>query len=96
MLLRNFVVEYKLMNGSVGTIRKIAYESNNGPDNDNKLPSYVIELDSRKTSNNGANSHCNRSLPKMMMQYNNSSTVRMHCNHHSQESGNDNWRWTNI
>jgi hypothetical protein len=35
-------------------------------------------------------------LPKMMMQYNNSSTVRMHCNHHSQESGNDNWRWTNI
>jgi ATP-dependent exoDNAse (exonuclease V) alpha subunit len=42
MLLRNFVVEYKLMNGSVGTIREIVYESNNGPDNDNELPSYVI------------------------------------------------------
>jgi hypothetical protein len=42
MLLRNFVVEYKLMNGSVGTIREIVYKSNNGPDNDNELPSYVI------------------------------------------------------
>ena len=43
MLLRNFIVEYNIMNGSIGIIRKIVYEEHDGPKNStNVLPSYVI------------------------------------------------------
>ena len=43
MLLCNFIVEYNIMNGSIGIIKKIVYEEHNGPKNStNVLPSYVI------------------------------------------------------
>ena len=42
MLLRNFVVEYKLMNGCVGVVKEIVYKSTSGPANKDELPVYVI------------------------------------------------------
>ena len=42
MLLRNFVVEYKLMNGCFGVVKEIVYKSTSGPANKDELPAYVI------------------------------------------------------
>ena len=43
MLLKNFIVELNLMNGSVGIVRKIVYKDKTGPYNsNNNLPEYVI------------------------------------------------------
>ena len=42
MLLRNFVVEYKLMNGCVGVVKQIVYKTNNGLANEDDFPAYVI------------------------------------------------------
>ena len=42
MLLKNFVVEYKLMNGSIGVVRKIVYRDSAGPSNHLSQPAYVI------------------------------------------------------
>ena len=43
MLLRNFIVEYNLMNGAIGIVRKIVYKHSDGPKSKNKqLPAYVI------------------------------------------------------
>ncbi len=42
MLLRNFIVEYKLMNGSIGIVKEIVYENKEGPADRNNLPAYVI------------------------------------------------------
>ena len=43
MLLKNFVVEHNIMNGSVGTVRKIVYDEQRGPHSSpQKLPSYVV------------------------------------------------------
>lgn len=43
MLLKNFVVELNVMNGSVGIVRKIVYKNKEGPNSSRQsLPSYVI------------------------------------------------------
>ena len=43
MLLRNFIVEHNIMNGSVGIVRNIAFKHPTGPKSEtNCLPSYVI------------------------------------------------------
>ena len=43
MLLKNFIVELNLMNGSIGVVKKIVFDSPNGPYSGvNKHPSYVI------------------------------------------------------
>ena len=43
MLLKNFIIELDLMNGSVGVVKKIVYKNKNRPKNkDNPLPAYVI------------------------------------------------------
>ena len=41
MLLKNFVVELKLMNGSVGVVKDIVYEQEEGP-RGNHLPAYIV------------------------------------------------------
>ena len=54
MLLKKFVVELNLMNGSVGVVRKIVYKDHSGPNSgDQKLPSHVIvEFKDIKIPNN--------------------------------------------
>ena len=42
MLLVNFIVEKNLKNGSVGTIREIIYENQEGPREEGALPLYVV------------------------------------------------------
>lgn len=42
MLLKNYIVELGLMNGSVGTVVDIVYEEAEGPRNQSNLPAYVI------------------------------------------------------
>ena len=42
MLLQNFIVEHKIMNGSVGMAKAIIYESPNGTADKNALAKYVI------------------------------------------------------
>ena len=44
MLLINFIVEYKLMNGSVGTVRDICYKNKEGntPEGDDSVYVYAI------------------------------------------------------
>ena len=42
MLLQNFIVEHKIMNGSVGMAKAIIYKSPNGPTDKNALAKYVI------------------------------------------------------
>ena len=42
MLLRNFIVEYKLMNVSIGIMKEIVYENKEGPADRDSLPAYVI------------------------------------------------------
>ena len=42
MLMRNFVVEYKLMNGSIGIVKEIVYENKEGTADKDSLPAYVI------------------------------------------------------
>ena len=42
MLLKNYIVELGLMNGSVGTVVDIVYEEAEGPRNQENLPAYVI------------------------------------------------------
>ena len=43
MLLRNFIVEWKIMNGSIGVVRQISYHHPDGPTHDPScLPAYVI------------------------------------------------------
>lgn len=43
MLIKNFVPELKLMNGSIGVVHKIVYRHKLGPKHSsNELPSYVI------------------------------------------------------
>ena len=42
MLLKNFVVEHHLMNGSIGIVREIAYKDAIGPANSSDLPAYVV------------------------------------------------------
>ena len=42
MLLQKFIVEHKIMNGSVGMAKAILYESPNGPADKNVLAEYVI------------------------------------------------------
>ena len=41
LLLSNFVVEYKIMNGSVGTVTDIVYQDKAGPRDSKSLPAYV-------------------------------------------------------
>ena len=41
LLLSNFVVEYKIMNGSVGTVTDIVYKDKAGPRDAKALPAYV-------------------------------------------------------
>ena len=41
LLLSNFVVEYKIMNGSIGTVVDIVYEKKSGPRDEKALPAYV-------------------------------------------------------
>ena len=54
MLLKNFIVEWKIMNGSIGIVCQIIYDQPQGQTNDIKyLPSYVIiELPSSTIPNN--------------------------------------------
>ena len=42
MLLQNFIVEYKLMNGSVCVVKEIVYKSKEGPSNKEEQPAYII------------------------------------------------------
>ena len=42
LLLSNFVVEYKIMNGSIGTVVDIVYKDKAGPRDAKSLPAYVI------------------------------------------------------
>ena len=42
MLIKNYIVEWKLMNGSVGTFVDIVYKNAAGPNNENTQPAYVI------------------------------------------------------
>ena len=42
LLLSNFVVEYKIMNGSIGTVTDIVYKDKAGPRDSKSLPAYVI------------------------------------------------------
>ena len=42
MLIKNYIVEWKVMNGSVGTVIDIVYKDSNGPMKENTLPEYVI------------------------------------------------------
>ena len=42
MLLKNFVVELNIMNGSVGTVTDIVYKEKEGPREKNNLPPYVV------------------------------------------------------
>ena len=42
MLIKNYIVEWKLMNGSVGTVVDIVYENADGPNNENTQPAYVV------------------------------------------------------
>ena len=42
MLIKNYIVEWKVMNGSVGTVVDIVYKNSNGPMKENALPEYVI------------------------------------------------------
>ena len=42
MLLQNFIVEHKIMNGYVRMLKAIIYESPNGPADKNVLAKYVI------------------------------------------------------
>jgi hypothetical protein len=45
MLLNNFIVEYKLMNGSVGTVQEICFRHANGyGDQDDKMKYVVVEF----------------------------------------------------
>ena len=37
MLLTNFIVELKVMNGSIGEVKKIMYKTSDGPANNNTL-----------------------------------------------------------
>ena len=41
LLLSNFVVEYKIMNGSIGTVVDIVYKDKAGPRDAKALPAYV-------------------------------------------------------
>ena len=64
MLLRNFIVEYKLMNGSIGVVKQIVYENKEGPADRNNLPAYVIvefsecEIPEEENLIDGRNSKC--------------------------------------
>ena len=42
MLQKNYVVEEKLTNGSVGFVREIVYKNKNGPAERGSLPEYVV------------------------------------------------------
>ena len=42
MLLKNFIVELNLMNGAVGTVKDIVYKEEEGPNNINNIPAYII------------------------------------------------------
>ena len=42
MLLKNFIVEEKLMNGSIGKVIEIAYDNSNGPNIAGALTLYVV------------------------------------------------------
>ena len=42
LLLSNFVVEYKIMNGSIGTVVDIVYKDKAGPRDAKSLSAYVI------------------------------------------------------
>ena len=42
MLLKNCIVEDKLINGSVGRVIEIVYDNSNGPNIDGSLPLYVV------------------------------------------------------
>ena len=42
MLLKNFIVELNIMNGSIVSIKDIVYETRDGPDKENALPAYII------------------------------------------------------
>lgn len=44
MLLRNFIVEHKLMNGSVGTVKRICYKNPEGPANPDKTDYVIVEF----------------------------------------------------
>ena len=42
MLLHNFIVEYSLMNGSIGIVHGIVYMEHDGPYNQKALTIYVV------------------------------------------------------
>ena len=42
MLLKNYVIEWKLSNGSVGRVVDIVYDRPEGPGADSKMPSFVV------------------------------------------------------
>ena len=42
MLLKNYVVELKLMNGSIGTVVDIVYKDEEGPRSEGALPAYIV------------------------------------------------------
>ena len=42
MLIKNYIVEWKLMNDSVGTVVDTVYRDAAGPINNNTQPSYII------------------------------------------------------
>ena len=42
MLIKNYIVEWKIMNGSIGTVVDIVYKNAAGPNNENTQPAYVI------------------------------------------------------
>ena len=44
LILKNFIVELNLMNGSVGTIKEIVYETIDGPDKENALPEETFAV----------------------------------------------------
>lgn len=59
MLLRNFVVEYGLMNGSIGVVKDIVYENKEGPGRSlSELPLYVVVEFPLCNIGSDANGHC--------------------------------------
>ena len=42
MLLKNYIVELGLVNGSIGTVQNIIYKNKQGPHQSGSLPAYVI------------------------------------------------------
>ncbi len=64
MLLRNFVVEYGLMNGSIGIVREIVYESKEGPNGSSfELPIYMVVEFTHCTIGSDVNGQCFEDKP---------------------------------